>query len=139
MNSSRGLCDLIIRGRNDTSYLSGTLVPNLRLLPAGRIPPNPAELLGSERMRSVIAWLQTQADIVVFDSPPVLAVTDAVVLSQITDLTLFVVSAAVTRYPSFIEALERIAAVEAPIAGVVLNKVDPQRDGSYYANYYKID
>lgn len=139
VNSSRGLCDLIIRGRNDTSYLSGTLVPNLRLLPARRIPPNPAELLGSERMRSVIAWLQTQADIVVFDSPPVLAVTDAVVLSQITDLTLFVVSAAATRYPSFIEALERIAAVEAPIAGVVLNKVDPQRDGSYYANYYKID
>ena len=139
VNSSRGLCDMIIRGRNDTSYLSGTLVPNLRLLPAGRIPPNPAELLGSERMRSVIAWLQTQADIVVFDSPPVLAVTDAVILSQITDLTLFVVSASTTRYPSFIDALERIATVEAPIAGVVLNKVDPQRDGSYYASYYKID
>ncbi|MCB9431822.1 MAG: polysaccharide biosynthesis tyrosine autokinase [Ardenticatenaceae bacterium] len=139
VNSSRGLCDMIIRGRNDTSYISGTLVPNLRLLPAGRIPPNPAELLGSERMRSVIAWLQTQADIVVFDSPPVLAVTDAVILSQITDLTLFVVSASTTRYPSFIDALERIATVEAPIAGVVLNKVDPQRDGSYYASYYKID
>ena len=90
-------------------------------------------------MRSVIAWLQTQADIVVFDSPPVLAVTDAVILSQITDLTLFVVSASTTRYPSFIDALERIATVEAPIAGVVLNKVDPQRDGSYYASYYKID
>jgi non-specific protein-tyrosine kinase len=136
---NRGLCDMIIRGRNDLSYISGTLVPNLRLLPAGRIPPNPAELLGSERMKAVVAWLQTQADIVVFDSPPVLAVTDAVILSQIIDVTLFVVSAASTRYPSFIDALERIAAVDAPIAGVVLNKVDPQRDGSYYANYYKID
>lgn len=139
VDGNRGLCDMIIRGRNDTAYLSGTLVPNLRLLPAGRIPPNPAELLGSERMKNVIDWLQDQADIVVFDSPPVLAVTDAVILSQVTDLTLFVVSAASTRYPSFIEALERIAAVDAPIAGVVLNKVDPQRDGSYYANYYKID
>lgn len=139
VNNSRGLCDMIIRGKNDTSYLSGTLIPNLRLLSSGRIPPNPAELLGSQRMKEVISWLQTQADIVVFDSPPVLAVTDAVVLAQITQLTLFVVSAATTRYPSFIEALERIASVDAPLAGVVLNKVDPERDSSYYTDYYKID
>lgn len=134
-----GLTDIIIRGRCDTRYISGTLVPNLRVLSAGRIPPNPAELLGSERMQTVVAWLQTLADYVVFDTPPVLAVTDAVVLAQAVDTTLMVVNATNTRYPVFMEAVERLTAVQTTIAGVVLNKVDPKQGGSYYANYYQID
>ncbi|MEM7111868.1 MAG: polysaccharide biosynthesis tyrosine autokinase [Chloroflexota bacterium] len=135
----RGLSNLIMRGACDPNYIYSTLVPNLKLIQAGRIPPNPAELLGSERMNILISWLKTRADYVIIDSPPVLPVTDAVILSQIVDTTLFVVSAAQTRYPALIESLERLDAVGSAIAGVVLNKLNPETNGIYYQNYYQID
>lgn len=135
----RGLSNLIMRGTCNPDYIYSTLIPNLKLVQAGRIPPNPAELLGSERMQVLVSWLKTKADYVVIDSPPVLAVTDAVLLAQIVDTTLFVVSSEQTRYPAVLEALERLDAVGAPIAGAVLNKLNPETNGIYYQNYYEID
>ncbi len=133
VQGGKGLCELIIRGREDASLIKSTLVPNLRLLPAGRLPPNPAELLGSERMREVLVWLQTQADYLIFDSPPVLAVTDAVVLSQLVDTTIFVVRANRTRFPTLLTAVKQIEAVEQPIAGMILNCVPV--NGRFYHAY----
>ncbi|MCA9935806.1 MAG: polysaccharide biosynthesis tyrosine autokinase [Ardenticatenaceae bacterium] len=134
VDGSRGLANLIIRGREDTSFLKGTLIANLRVLPAGRIPPNPAELLGSERMKEVIAWLEQQADYVIFDSPPLLAVTDGAVLSQVVDTTIMVASSQ-THMPAFIAAAKKIAALESHIAGVILNKVNPRSNHGYYYYY----
>ncbi len=135
VDGERGLANLIIRGKEDQAFLRGTLIANLRLLPAGRIPPNPAELLGSERMREVVKWLAEQADYVIFDSPPVLAVTDGAVLSQMVDATIFVASSQ-TRFPAFAAAVKKVVALESPIAGVVLNKVNP-RNSHYYYYYYR--
>ncbi len=135
VDGTRGLANLIIRGKEDQAFLRGTLIANLRLLPAGRIPPNPAELLGSERMREVVQWLAEQADYVIFDSPPVLAVTDGTVLSQMVDATIFVASSQ-TRFPAFATAVKKIMALERPIAGVVLNKMNP-RNSHYYYYYYR--
>lgn len=135
VDGTKGLANLIIRGREDTSFLKGTLITNLRVLPAGRIPPNPAELLGSERMRDVFAWLQEQADYVIFDSPPLLAVTDGAVLSKLVDTTLFVVTEK-TRLPAFDAAVKQIQALEGNIAGVILNKVSLHRGNGYYHHYY---
>ncbi|MEM7111869.1 MAG: polysaccharide biosynthesis tyrosine autokinase [Chloroflexota bacterium] len=139
VNSSRGLSDMIIRGRHDPGFIKGTMVPNLRLLPAGRLPPNPAELLGSERMRDLVAWLSQQADYVVFDSPPILAVTDAAVLSQLVDVTLFVASAGETRSPAMIDAMKRMQAVDSKLAGVILNKVPATGRWGAYTYYYRIN
>jgi len=136
VDGSKGLCNMIIRGREDLQYIKGTLIPNLFVLPAGRLPPNPAELLGSERMKDVLAWLQEQADYVIFDSPPVLAVTDAVVLSRLVDTTIFVASAGHTRYPAFTTAVAQIQALDSPIAGVILNKVNANGRFSYAYHYY---
>lgn len=135
VDGARGLANLIIRGKEDQAFLRGTLIANLRLLPAGRIPPNPAELLGSERMREVVNWLKEQADYVIFDSPPVLAVTDGTVLSQMVDATIFVASGQ-TRFPAFVAAVKKVMALESPIAGVVLNKMNP-RNSHYYYYYYR--
>jgi len=136
VDGSKGLCNMIIRGREDAQYIKSTLIPNLYVLPAGRLPPNPAELLGSERMKDLFAWLKEQADYVIFDSPPVLAVTDAVVLSRLVDTTILVASAGQTRYPAFSTAVSQIEALGSPIAGVILNKVNANGRFGYAYNYY---
>lgn len=136
VDGSKGLANLIIRGREDTSFLKGTLITNLRLLPAGRIPPNPAELLGSERMKDVMVWLQQQADYVIFDSPPVLAVTDGVVLSQLVDSTLFVIGEQ-TKFPAFVAAVKQVKTLESHISGVIMNKINPHHSRNYYYYYYQ--
>lgn len=134
-SDTRGLSNLIIRGREDLSFIQTTPIPNLRIITAGRLPPNPAELLGSERMREIIAWLGEHADYVVIDSPPVLAVTDAAVLSQIVDTTLFVVSVGETRASAIKDAVQRLRAIDSHIAGTILNKFNPQSSSGYYYYY----
>jgi capsular exopolysaccharide synthesis family protein len=126
---------LIARGQGDSKFIKGTLIHNLMFLSAGRIPPNPAELIGSERMKEVIAWLATQADHVIFDSPPLLAVTDGAVLSKLVDATLLVISAGETREPALLEAVKKLDALDSHIAGVIMNKVNPKRSNGYYYYY----
>lgn len=138
VDGSRGLSNMIVRGREEEQYIRSTLIPNLRVMTAGRLPPNPAELLGSERMREVMAWLKEQADYVVFDSPPVLAVTDSVVLSRLVDTTLFVTSMGHTRISDLETAVSHIQAVDSPISGVILNRVKANgRYGYQYAYHYR--
>lgn len=136
VDGSKGLSNLIVRGREESHYIKGTLIPNLRVLCAGRLPPNPAELLGSERMKEVFAWLQEQADYVIFDSPPLLAVTDAALLSCLVDTTILVVSTNQTRYPALTTAVKQIQALDSPVAGVILNKMQANGRFSYAYTYY---
>ncbi|MFO7681923.1 MAG: polysaccharide biosynthesis tyrosine autokinase [Chloroflexota bacterium] len=138
VDGSLGLSNMIVRGREDERFIQGTMIPNLRVMTAGRLPPNPAELLGSERMREVLLWLKQQADFVVFDSPPVLAVTDSVVLSRLVDTTLFVACMGQTRLADVETAVSQIQAVDSAIAGVILNKVKANgRYGYHYTYQYR--
>ena len=139
VDGKSGLSNMIASGRLDASLLQGTLIPNLLLLPAGRIPPNPAEFLGSERMKALVAWLREQADIVIFDSPPLLAVTDGAVLAQQVDALLFVACASQTRFPALEAAVRQIRALDAHIAGIIVNKVDVKGNHPYARYYYQTD
>lgn len=114
--------------------LRETPVDGLRVLPAGPAPPNPAELLGSRRMKEAMAALLEQADVLLFDAPPVLAVTDALVLAVQTDGVLLVVKACGTRREHVEQAKERLERVNARTVGAVLNGVptDSMLHG-YYA------
>jgi non-specific protein-tyrosine kinase len=103
-----------------------TGVPNLHLLPSGPLPPNPADLLGSRRMEDVIAALSEQADILLFDTPPVIAVTDAVVLGTKTDGLLLVVTAGKTRRDHAQRAQELLERAKVRVVGSVL--LDAPRD-----------
>jgi non-specific protein-tyrosine kinase len=113
----------------------GTEEPNLRVITTGPLPPNPAELLGSMRMRAVLAALLEQADLVVFDSPPVHALADAAVLSSLVDGTLVVIEAGRSRRRSSTMAMETLQRAGAHVLGVVLNRV-PAKSELGYGGYY---
>lgn len=114
--------------------LQETVVEGLRVLTSGPLPPRPADLLGSKRMHQVIRELCEQADIVLFDAPPVMTVTDAAVLATGVDGVLLVVSAGETKRDHAAGALERLQKINANVVGAVLNNAAPE---STLAGYYR--
>ncbi len=127
------------RGENEAvvppDLLQATGVEDLHILTAGERTPNPAEVLGSQTFQRFAARLTEQADYVIFDSPPVLAVTDAVVLSHMTDGVILVLDCGQTRIPAAAQAMERLREVGSRVLGAVLNRVPASGDGYYY--YYQ--
>jgi non-specific protein-tyrosine kinase len=113
--------------------LLATATKNLFLLASGPLPPRPADLLGSKRMETVLERLLADADIVLLDAPPVMAVTDAVVLATKVDGVLLVVSAGETKREHAQRAIERLNKVNARVVGAVLNNaVGENVLGGYY-------
>ena len=109
----------------------------LLILASGPLPPNPAELLSSSRSAELLANLATHADMVLIDSPPVLPVTDALVISQHVESTLLVSAAGVTTRKAAARAFEMLERVNAPMVGAVLNGVpDEAGYGGYASRYY---
>jgi capsular exopolysaccharide synthesis family protein len=134
VDNSQGLTTMAV----DEAALSepplvGTDVDNLWLLPSGPLPPNPAEILGSRRMQDIIETLKARADIVLFDAPPVIAVTDAAVLGTKVDGVLLVVRAGKTRREHASRAKELLERVNVRLVGAVLNNAaSDQSLGGYY-------
>jgi capsular exopolysaccharide synthesis family protein len=116
--------------------LAGTSVESLRVMPSGPLPPNPAELLGSERMKARLDQMKELADVIVFDSPPVLAVADATILGALTSGVILVVDAGRTRSDMVRRAKKMLDQVGLKVLGVVLNKLTPGRGRGYYYYYY---
>lgn len=135
LKPSPGLTDMV---REDNILavppLQDTGMANLKVLTAGQLPPNPAEILGSKRMTEILAALQEQADVILLDAPPVLAVTDAAVLSGKVDGVLLVVSAGKTKRENAYKAQTQLEKVNARVLGAVLNNVRADRSApTYYA------
>ena len=105
------------------------------LLASGPIPANPSELLGSGRMQSILGALEEHFEIIILDTPPALAVTDAAVLSSIVSATVVVVKHGKTRSAELKHTVERLAVAGRPIAGVIINGVRDTSPGYYYADY----
>ena len=116
-----GLTNVMLAQDDAPIPLHQTSVPGLLLLPSGPLPPRPADLLGSQRMERLIQRMSEQADIILFDTPPVTAVTDAAVLSTRVDGVLLVLQAGKTRRDRAREARRLLEKVKAHIVGVVLN------------------
>lgn len=112
--------------------LIATEVPGLSLLPSGPLPPRPADLLGSRRMEALIVRLRESADIVLFDTPPVIAVTDAAVLATRVDGAILVLQAGKTRRDRAREARNLLDKVKAHVVGVVLNDAKIEQGYGYY-------
>src|SRR5204863_1192253 len=114
-----------------------TAEPNLLVISAGRTPPNPSELLGSGRMSNFLTNLQKGPfDWVIIDTPPVLAVTDAVVLAPKISGMVFVIGSEMTRLVHAERALDTIRASRPRAISAVLNRVDFDRNKYYYSRYY---
>ncbi|MFN0123400.1 MAG: GumC family protein [Blastocatellia bacterium] len=130
----RGLSGCLSRDEKVSQMIQPLPIENLWVLPCGAIPPNPAELVGSEKMKSLLAELTDRFDYILIDSPPVIHVTDPVVLSSMVEGVIVVVSSGKTTRPVLRRVRQELAAVSAHVLGVVLNNVNVQREG--YQDYY---
>ncbi|GAB4189041.1 MAG: CpsD/CapB family tyrosine-protein kinase [Roseiflexaceae bacterium] len=119
-----GLTTVILAQDQTPLPVQPTEVPGLSLLTSGPLPPRPADILGSRRMEAVIARLREEADIVLFDTPPVVAVTDAAVLATRVDGVLLVFQAQKTTRERARQARQILEKVKANIVGVVLNNAE---------------
>ena len=113
-----------------------TAEPNLRVITTGPLPPNPAELLASQRMKSVLARLGREVDMIVVDSPPLQVVTDAAILATEVDGTLLVIDAGRTRKGSVRNAAEALSRVGAKVLGATVNRLSDRVGNYYYYHYY---
>jgi len=137
LSNTHGLSSML-RSDDATAHdvAQETELAELRVITTGPLPPNPAELLGSQRMRTVLGRLAELADLVVIDSAPVQAVTDAVVLSSFSDGTLLVIDAGRTHRGAVLRAREALAHAGARVIGVALNRMSPRSSGRYQYDYY---
>lgn len=144
-SSTRGLTDLLLPEARIADLLDDVIkttdVPGLFLLPCGLPPPNPAELLLTDRFREVLAALRERFDRVLLDSPPLMLMNDAVVLSRLSDGVIMVAQAGKTAIDDVTRSARMVRDVNAPILGVILNNVNvsSSRYGSYYRYGYGYD
>lgn len=132
-----GLSNCIAMNMTFAEAVQASEYPNLDILAAGPVPPNPSELLGSEKMRDILAEAKDAYDFVLVDMPPVLAVTDAVVLASRIDGIIMVVRAGSTPLDDAKGAKNILKQGGANLMGAVLNAVPQhQRSGSHYYYYY---
>src|SRR5271155_3265426 len=120
----------------DEVLLPHPTINNLAAITTGPVPPNPADLLSSHRIRDVIAELRVRFKFIVIDSPPVMAATDAVILSVVTDGVLLVVRSGQTPKEAFTRTCDLLKAVKCRLLGVVLNAVDSSAPDYYYSYRY---
>jgi len=130
-----GLTNLLVQDIKPEDVTLATEVAGLYVIPSGPIPPNPSELLGSDKMVALLQTLAAQYDVMVLDGTPVLAVTDAVLLSPLADSVLLVLRSGETLIEQAREAKNLLVNAGAKHIGVVLNEVK-QNEGGYYYYYY---
>jgi capsular exopolysaccharide synthesis family protein len=137
INNTVGLSHLLVGQARVREAIQRTSDPNFCVMTAGRTPPNPSELLSSERMKQLVANLkQGPFDWVVIDTPPVLAVTDAVILTPLVDGVTFVLGAEMTRRRLAERAVQMLMVSRPKVVGAVLNRVNFDRNKYYYSRYY---
>jgi len=132
-----GLSNLLVGEVVASQVVQKTNIPGLLVLTSGTVPPNPSELLESKRFKDFLSQLSQHFDWVLIDSPPVLPVTDAMVLSQIVAGVVLVVSADATPLQAARTAVDQLDVARARILGAVLNRVDLERRAYYYAQHYR--
>lgn len=133
---NRGLTNILAEEVPAEDVLQATQVENLRILTSGPIPPNPSELLGSSKMQVLMDYLKTQADYLIIDAPPVIAVTDACVLASRVDGITLVINSGTIRPQMAQKAKELLLRANGHILGVILNRMEIEEEDAYYYYYY---
>lgn len=132
-----GLSNLITDQIKLEQAIQNTMVENLSIMTSGPIPPNPSELLASSKFEELIDSLQEYFDFIVIDTPPILAVTDAVIMSTIVEGTILVTNVETNNKQHLIKAKDMLEKSDSNILGVVLNNVKTSgKDDYYYYEYY---
>lgn len=131
----KGLSNLIAGQVSLEETVRQNVLPGLDLLTSGPVPPNPAELLGSLAMEDLLIKLSEMYDLVLLDTPPVLAVADSQILGNLVDGSLLVVNSRLTHRDKVIDAKNQLDKSSSKTLGIVLNDLDKKDDGDYYYYY----
>ena len=134
--NEQGLTTALVSDQPLAKVAQATRVPGLSVLTSGPLPPNPAELVGSRRMHELLQQATADFDMIVCDTPPIVAVSDAAALAAQCDGVILVVRTGTVPQDVIKRAVGQIEAVKGRILGVVLNRVDLRRSGYYY-DYYR--
>ena len=137
LSNEKGLTDILV-GKSDLKSVTKKIEDSLFLITAGTIPPNPAEILGSKEMEDLIKELSINFDYIILDTPPILPVSDTLLLASKADATLIVVKARKTKEKMVKESYERLVEVKANVIGTILNESDKSLDNKYYVNYGEV-
>ena len=135
--TSGGYTNLMLNYKDNidfNKYIFPTFDKNIDLLPTGPTPPNPVELLGSENNKKLLEKLKKKYDLIIMDSTPIIGLSDALILSTISDINLVTVSVKKTRMENLERAAKLFEQANSKIDGVILNK--SQVTGSHYYSYY---
>ena len=132
--NEKGLTDVLF-GKSDLKGVTKKIEDSLFLITAGTILPNPAEILGSKEMENLIKELKINFDYIIIDTPPILPVSDTLLLASKADATLIVVKARKTKEKMVKESYERLIEAKANVIGTVLNESDKSLDNKYCGNY----
>lgn len=135
LTNTIGLSNILTKKTPVMEALKETTIENLQIITSGPIPPNPAELLSAKSMDEMIEELRKHFDLIIFDAPPVLSVTDAQILANKSEGTVLVISAGATDKNSVLKAKELLTASKAKIIGTVLNNFNLEKDHYYYQYY----
>ncbi|VTT36004.1 capsular exopolysaccharide family protein [Enterococcus casseliflavus] len=135
LNNASGLSTVLSTSTSVLEAAQKTVIDNLSVLTSGPKTPNPSELLGSARMNQVMEEAKNLYDVVIFDMPPVVAVTDAQIMASKADGTILVVRENVARKESLTKARDLLNMVQARIIGVVYNGAEHSKDSGYYYYY----
>jgi capsular exopolysaccharide synthesis family protein len=133
VSNTNGLSNVLVGDNQMDKNIKDTKVPNLFILTSGPIPPNPSEMLDSKRMKELILSLKDHFDMILLDSPPIMPVTDGLILSQIVDGTIVIVSLGSTEKDAFKKTMLSLENIGANILGTVINKASSK--AGYYVNY----
>ncbi|RFU64753.1 CpsD/CapB family tyrosine-protein kinase [Peribacillus glennii] len=132
VSNIQGLTSVLTKKTDLEEAIYKTHVPFLNILTSGPIPPNPAEILDSKAMEMIIEKLKGMFEFVIFDTPPVLAVTDSQIIANKCDGIVMVVASGKTNKEHAVKTKELLEKTKSKIIGVVVNGVDSKRDGYYY-------
>jgi capsular exopolysaccharide synthesis family protein len=132
-----GLSNVLVGNVKASEAFRNTKVPGLWAMPAGVIPPNPSELLGSKRFKELVGTLGQHFDWVIIDTPPEMAVTDSSIVANIATGVVFVVGSDMTSRQTAQRSLTQLRNANAKVIGAILNRVDLAHHGYYYSQYYK--
>lgn len=126
-----------ITGTSDIKIIQDVPVEHLNVITSGPIPPNPSELLISKRLKDLIPVLKDRFDFIIFDTSPIISVSDTLIMSKIVDASLIVARFGKTTHDMMNHGLKQLAGIEAKVIGTVINAVDEKKSGYYYYHYYK--
>jgi capsular exopolysaccharide synthesis family protein len=137
LDRHQGLSEYLSQGLNIDSIIKDTEIVNLKVITSGKVPSNPAEIISSQKLDELIRELRTKFDFILFDSPPIISVTDAIILADKVDASIQVVRSGRALVPIVLRAKEQLAQTKARIIGVILNDLKIHHSNYYYYRYYR--